>query len=102
MARSPSIVPEETDCDIYLVLEDFGPLGRTWCETNDADTERATLVRDLLDGQYESPVRIVAFNTAQGWSRDVTEDIAKELRQRCAEAGEIPESLQDFLDEHGG
>jgi hypothetical protein len=44
------------------------------------------------------PVRIVAFNTAQGWSRDVTDDIASELRKRC---DVIPASLQDFLDEHG-
>jgi hypothetical protein len=98
MPRSPSIVPEKTDRDIYIVLDDFGPLGRAWRETDDAQADRATLVRDLLDGQYDDPVRIVAFNTAQGWSRDVTDDIASELRKRC---DEIPASLQDFLDEHG-
>jgi hypothetical protein len=38
------------------------------------------LVRNLLEGQYENPVRIVVFNTAEGWSRDVTVDIADELR----------------------
>jgi hypothetical protein len=43
------------------------------------------LIRNLLDGQYESPVRIVAFNTAEGWSRDVTVDIADELRRRFVE-----------------
>jgi hypothetical protein len=37
-----------------------------------ADTDRATLIRHLLEGQYSSPVCIVAFNTAEGWSRDVT------------------------------
>jgi hypothetical protein len=26
------------------------------------------------------PVRVVAFNTADGWMRDVTADIARELR----------------------
>jgi len=25
------------------------------------------------------PVRVIAFNTAEGWSRDVTEDIAREM-----------------------
>jgi hypothetical protein len=64
------------------VLDDFGRLGRAWRETAEAVTGRATLVRNLLDGQYEDPVRIIAFNTSQGWSRDVTVDIADELRRR--------------------
>ena len=25
------------------------------------------------------PVRVIAFNTAEGWSRDVTEDVAREI-----------------------
>jgi hypothetical protein len=90
MPRSPSIVPEETDRDIYLVLGHFGILGRVWHETDETDANRTKLIQDLLDGQYEEPVRIVAFNTAEGWSRDVTEDIADELRQLSAELGEIP------------
>jgi hypothetical protein len=36
------------------------------------DTDRATLIRHLLQGQYSSPVRIVAFNTAEGGWHDVT------------------------------
>ena len=32
-------------------------------------------IRDISGGQYSTPVRVVAFNTAEGWSRDVTEDI---------------------------
>ena len=101
MPRSPSIVPEDTDRDIYLVLDQFGILGRVWRERDDGDADRTTLIRHLLEGQYANPVRIVAFNTAEGWSRDVTEDIANELRQYCADHGEIPISLQNFLAEHG-
>jgi hypothetical protein len=44
---------------------------------------------------------VVAFNTAAGWSRDVTEEIARELRQRCANEGEVPRSLQAFLEHYG-
>jgi hypothetical protein len=53
----------------------------------------------MLDGQYEDVVRIIAFNTAQGWSRDVTENIANELRETCSERGEMPVSIQDFIRE---
>jgi hypothetical protein len=45
------------------------------CTYNSIRDNRPTLIRNLLEGQYEELVRIVAFNTAQGWSRDVTVDI---------------------------
>jgi hypothetical protein len=56
------------------------------------------LVRNLLEGQYENPVRIVVFNTAEGWSRDVTVEIADELRRRYVEFDEVPESVLAFLE----
>jgi hypothetical protein len=30
---------------------------------------------NILSGQYSCPLRVVALNTAEGWSRDVTEDM---------------------------
>jgi hypothetical protein len=39
-------------------------------------TGRETLIGDLLAGEFNNPVRIVSFNTVEGWSRDVTVDIA--------------------------
>lgn len=103
MIGSPSILPDQTDRDTYLVLDDFGGrFGRAWRETMETDTARRALIRDLLDGQYANPARIVAFNTAAGWSRDVTREIASEVRERCAERGEVPCSLNDFLKRHAG
>ena len=102
MRESPSIVPWGALArDVYLVLNDFGErLGRSWCETDEADTDRATLIRHLFEGQYSSPVRIVAFNTAEGWSRDVTDEIAAELAQACVNRGEMPPSIADFIADH--
>jgi hypothetical protein len=101
MRRSPSI-PE--DRDVYLVLDHFGErLGRAWAETDEDRTDRQTVIRDLLDGQHSNPVRVVAFNIAEGWSRDVSEVIADELaRPLTIEGREVPPSLQDFLNRHGG
>ena len=48
--------------------------------------------------QHENPVRIVAFNTAEGWSRDVTIDVADELRRRYVEYDQIPNSILKFLE----
>jgi hypothetical protein len=98
MRTSPSIAPHGPDQDTYMVLDDFGSLGRAWRETDERGANRTMLVRNLLDGQYDSPVRIVAFNTTEGWSRDVTVDIADELRRRYVEFDEVPESVLAFLD----
>ena len=101
MRRSPSIVPTADDRDVYLVLDDFGRLGRAWRETDEGSTDRAALVEDLLEGQYNSPVRVIAFNTAEGWSRDVSEEIAEALVEACASYDQdIPAALEDFIDQH--
>jgi hypothetical protein len=80
------------------VLEDFGRIGCCWHQTDADNADRETLIRDLVEGQYRQPVRIVAFNTAEGWSRDVTMDIADELRRRYIEFGEVPDSILDFME----
>jgi hypothetical protein len=72
----------------------------------EADVETAdleTVIVDLLEGQYENPIRVVAFNTAEGSSQDVSEDIAQELRRRCdLQLPDIPSNIQDFVERHGG
>jgi hypothetical protein len=98
MRTSPSIVPERLDRDTYLVLDDFGWIGYVWRETDVGSTDRETLIRALVHGDYDKPVRIVAFNTAEGWSRDVTTEISAELRQRYVEFGEISDSTLNFMD----
>jgi hypothetical protein len=82
------------------VISTFGHrLGRAWRETDEADTDCATLLR--MEGQYSNPVRVVSFNTAEGCSSDVSEEIAIELSQRCAERGEVPEQLASFIGRYG-
>ena len=46
----------------------------------------------------KNTVRVVAFNTAEGWSRDVTIDIADELRRRYVEFGEVSEAVLAFME----
>ena len=40
------------------------------------------MMSNLLSGQYERPVRVVACNPSEGWARDVTADIAGEALTR--------------------
>jgi hypothetical protein len=79
---TPSIVPSDGQ-DFCLVIDDLGHLGRVFREA-DLDFARfETVVMDLLDGQYSDPRQVVSFNTDQGWSRDISAEVAAEVRRRC-------------------
>ena len=45
---------------------------------------------------------MVALNTAEHWSEDVSEDVADELRRRCDEWRVVPFYLQGFIDRYEG
>ena len=93
---TPPLVPSP-DGTVYLVLDDFGEFGRAYRETPDTRTDRQAVLTDLLTGQYERPLRIVAFNTAEGWARDVTAEIARELLVRTRTT-DLPLAVREFLE----
>jgi hypothetical protein len=98
---TPSIVPNGTDQIVYLVVDDFGSHGRAYREADADDADLETVITDLLAGQYANPIRVVAFNTFEGWSQDVSENIAQELRRRCnLQANDPPSNIQDFIEGH--
>jgi hypothetical protein len=103
MRSSPSIVPDSADQDIYLVLDDFiGHIGRLWREIDEDRADRESVITDLLEGRYSNPVRVVAFNTGKGWSRDMSTDLAAEIAQRLAnEDRDTPAALEGFIERNG-
>jgi hypothetical protein len=99
MRESPSMIPG-IDRNVYLVLDDYGRMGCAWRETNVEDTDFEAVIDDLLEGQYSNPVRVIGFNLSEGWVRDVSKEIARKLRQRCADEGrELPYSLHQFVEQ---
>jgi hypothetical protein len=100
---TPSIVPNGDDQNVYLVVDDLGRNGRVYREADLEGTDLETVIVDLLSGQYKNPIRIVAFNTSEGWSQDVSSEIAQELRRRCdMQMCDVPFFLQDFVDRYEG
>jgi hypothetical protein len=100
---TPSIVPGGNEQTVYLVAENFGTLGRAWREADYEATDLETVIEDLLSGQYNNPICVVAFNTAEGWSEDVSQDVAQELRRRCdLQLRDVPSSIQDFVERQEG
>ena len=102
MRESPSMIPG-IDKNVYLVLDDYGRMGCAWRETNVEDTDFEAVIDDLLEGQYSNPVRVIGFNLSEGWVRDVSEEIARKLRQRCLDEGrELPYSLRQLVEQAAG
>ena len=100
---TPSIVPIEDDQTVYLVADDFGKIGRAWPEADYEATDLETVIQDMLSGEYSNPIRVVAFNTAERWSEDVSEDVAAELHRRCdLQMRELPAAISDFVERHEG
>jgi hypothetical protein len=76
-------------------------MGQVWREPDVEATNFETIVTDMLDGQYSNPIGIFCFNAAEGWSRDVSDDVSREPRRLIdLERRDVPACLQDFLDRH--
>jgi hypothetical protein len=79
----PSIVPNGHAQTVYLVLDDFRRQSRAWRETDVERTGLETVINDLMSRQYTNPVTVVAFNMAERWAIDVSEDVAREIQMRA-------------------
>lgn len=101
---TPSLVPKQIDDqNVYLVVDDFGPMGRVWREADVEATDLETVIIDLVAGQYTNPIRVVAFNTAEQWADDVSADIAREIRRRFDAAyDDVPSAVEEFVERHVG
>ena len=89
------------DVTVYLVFNDFGQFGKAYVETDIAEADRETIIRNFISGQYSNALRVVAFNTAEGWSRDVSEDIADKVLERAFDANnDLSEDTKRFIDRH--
>lgn len=97
-SRTPRIVPYGADQTVYLVVDRFQS-GSVYRETELERTDLEIIVSDFLTGQFNDPVRVIAFNTLEHWSDDVSSDIAAEIQTRCdIEGVEVPEHVRDFVE----
>lgn len=79
--RSATLVPAFEE-PTHLVLCDFGRQGLAYAETEPLTTER-NVIENMLHGQYDTPVQVVALSVSEGWSRDVSEDVAHEVLEKA-------------------
>jgi hypothetical protein len=99
----PTVVPYGADQTVYLVLDGFGT-SRSDCPKKEIERDDLeTVISDLLIGQFNAPVGVMAFNTLEHWIEDVSNQVAQEIQTRCDIDGvPIPEHVRDFVAGHTG
>ena len=97
----PRRMPERSnDLTVYLVLNDYRT-GLAYVETAADEADRETVIRNFLTGQYSNALRVIAFNTAEGWSQDVSEDIVSEVLERAVDGDDtFSEATKRFINRH--
>lgn len=93
-------MPAITDRMIYLVT--VAHKGGNYLPERDvSDLDRATTVKDIATGQIEDLVQVIEVNVAEHTSRDVTEDIARDVMNVWAnEAEPLADWQYQFVQQH--
>ena len=94
-AAHQSVAPEI----VYLVIDNVAERrGRVCRKTEVEQGDLETVISNLIAGQFDDPVRIVAFERLGRWSKDVSRELAEEIQTRCdIDAMPVPEHIQDFV-----
>jgi len=97
-AAHHSVAPEI----VYLVVDNVAERrGRVCRKTEVERSDLETVISNLIAGQFNDPVRIVAFDALGRWSKDVSKELAEEIQTRCdIDAMPVPEHIQDFVRSH--
>ena len=96
-------VPYGADETIYLVVDRFGRADGPDRETEVERPNIETIVAELMAGRFNDPIRVIAFNTLEHWAKDISAEIAAEIRIRCDIDGEaMPEYIRDFATNSAG
>lgn len=98
MPKTRWMVPYGADQTAYIVIDRLDRQGRVYRETEIERTDLETVIADLLVGRLNDPVRVIAFNTLEHWSQDISRDIAAEIQTRCdIEGVAVPHHIEDFV-----
>ena len=88
---------------LYFVEADFGRHGRAFVETDRDRNSRRQVIADIAHGQLENVVQVLEIVEDEGSCRDVTEDIACEVRDFLSgESNGVRGALRDWIDQWCG
>ncbi|WGD56543.1 hypothetical protein QA641_12165 [Bradyrhizobium sp. CB1650] len=96
IASSP-IVPYGADQTMFVVIDRLDRATEIRIERSDIDAT----IDELVAGCFHDPVQVISFNTLEHWMKDISTQIAGEIRARCDIDGvTLPDYLSDFVESH--
>ena len=87
---------------VFLVLDDYGrQIGRGYVDTAEEKATQEMTIENMLRGAYRQPMKVIAFNTAEGWCRDASAEIALAVLERAWKTNDpIPPQTRRFIEWH--
>ena len=98
MTDTVSLVPQYEDNDVYLVLDELVTFGRVWRELSEEAANEQTVLELIANGEFRRPVRVIVFNTAEGWSRDDTVPVGFRLLQMNREGRVLAPAARELVE----
>jgi hypothetical protein len=100
---TPRIVPYGADQTVYLFIDRFRGLGNDYRETEVERADLETIIADLMSGQFNDPIRVVAFNTLSIGGRTSQNISPSKFKTHCdIEGTTVPEHIRDFVTSYAG
>ncbi|OAF04919.1 hypothetical protein AYJ54_23155 [Bradyrhizobium centrolobii] len=94
---SSPIVPYGADQTMFVVIDRLDKATEIRIERNDIEAT----IDELVAGCFNDPVRVISFNTLEHWMKDISTEIAGEIRARCDIDGvTLPDYLSDFVENY--
>ncbi len=90
-----------TEFDLTVVVEHSGKVSRVYHENEFQPSTFQSVVQSFLLGRYTEPIRVMAFNKARRYWRDISKDIAEVvLRSALRKGQQVPEATRGFIEYH--
>jgi hypothetical protein len=92
-----AVVPYGADQTIFVVVDRLNEATEIRVERSDLDTT----ITELVAGCFSDPIKVISFNTLEHWMKDISTDVAGEIKARCDIDGvTLPDYLSDFVESH--
>ncbi|MCP3369638.1 hypothetical protein [Bradyrhizobium cajani] len=91
------VVPYGADQTLFVVVDRLDRATEIRIERSDLEA----MIGELVAGCYNDPIRVISFNTLEHWMKDISTDVAGEIKARCDIDGvTLPDYLSDFVASH--
>ncbi|MBR0810887.1 MULTISPECIES: hypothetical protein [Bradyrhizobium] len=91
------VVPYGADQTLFVVIDRRDEATEIRIERSDLEAT----IREFVAGCFNDPIKVISFNTLEHWMKDISTDVAGEIKARCEIDGlELPDYLSDFVERH--